>query len=91
MLLYVTVKPGRRKEKLEKSGDKWIVHLNAPAVDGKANRRLIEYFSELLHLSKSKIELMKGHTSRLKCLSIEADEVQVLQQLEAATKKYNER
>lgn len=91
MLLYITVKPGRHKEKLEKSGDKWIVHLNAPAVDGKANRRLIEYFSELLHLSKSKIELVKGHTSRLKCLSIEADEVQVLQQLEAATKKYNER
>lgn len=86
MLLYVTVKPGRRKEKLEKSGDKWIVHLNAPAVGGKANRRLIEYFSELVHLSKSKIELVKGHTSRLKCLSIDAEEPLLLKQLESAIK-----
>ncbi len=87
MILYVTVKPGRRKDKIEKSGDSWIIHLNAPAVDGKANRRLIEYLSKLLHLSKSKIELVKGHTLRLKCLRIDAEESLLLKQLESEIKR----
>jgi len=77
MILYVKVKPNQRFDKVEKVGDGLQIRLKAPAIDGKANEHLIEYLSEVLGISKSKINLKKGHTSRIKCLEIELDEALV--------------
>jgi uncharacterized protein (TIGR00251 family) len=82
MLLYVKARPNQRFDKVEKIGNEWQIRLHAPAVDGKANEHLIEYLSEVLKISKSKIILRKGHTSRVKCLEINADEKEVLDKLE---------
>lgn len=38
---------------------------------GKANEELINYLSSLLNISKSRISLKKGHTSKLKQIHIE--------------------
>ncbi|MGQ9843259.1 MAG: DUF167 domain-containing protein [Spirochaetota bacterium] len=46
------------------------VHLNAPAVDGKANRALIELLSEILHFPKSSIEIVHGEKGRNKQIKI---------------------
>jgi uncharacterized protein (TIGR00251 family) len=72
MLFYVKIKPNQRFDGIEKSGNDWLVKIKAPAVDGKANQHLIEYLSDVLDLPKSKILLVKGGTSRLKGLQIEA-------------------
>ena len=82
MLLYVKAKPNQRFDKVERIGNDWQIRLKAPAVDGKANEHLIEYLSEVLKISKSKIILKKGHTSKVKCLEINADEKEVLDKLE---------
>jgi uncharacterized protein (TIGR00251 family) len=82
MLLYVKARPNQRFDKVEKIGNEWQIRLHAPAVDGKANEHHIEYLSEVLKISKSKIILRKGHTSRVKCLEINADEKEVLDKLE---------
>ena len=77
MILYVKVKPNQRFDKVEKIGDEWQIRLKALAIDGKANEHLMEYLSEVLGVSKSKIILKKGHTARIKCLEIEMDEALV--------------
>ncbi len=85
MLLYLKIKPNQRLDKIERVGNEWVVRVKAPAIDGKANDHLIEYLSEILEIPKSKIILKKGHTSRLKCLEIEAVEIYVNNRLEAAS------
>ena len=87
MLLYLKVKPNQRFNKVEKTENGWQIRLSAPAIDGKANGRLVEYMSEVLDLPKSKIVLRKGQTSRIKCLEIAADESYVLTRFEHSINK----
>ncbi len=87
MLLYIKAKPNSRFDKVEKIGLQWQIRIKAPAVDGKANEHLIEFLSEILNLSKSKISLKKGQTSSIKCLEIIADEKTVFELLEKALNK----
>ena len=81
MLFYVKIKPNQRFDRLEKSGNDWIVRLKAPAIDGMANEHLIEYLSEILDLPKSKIIIRKGHVTRFKCLEIGAEQAYVEEKL----------
>ncbi len=46
------------------------VRLTAPPVDGAANAELIKLFSKELKLSKSRIEIVAGETSRTKLLRL---------------------
>jgi uncharacterized protein (TIGR00251 family) len=87
MIIYLKVKPNQRFDRLEKTGNEWQIRLKAPATEGKANEYLIEILSEILDISKSKIELKKGKTSRLKCLEIDADELSVLEKLTLSINK----
>ncbi len=50
--------------------DEYIkVKINQKAIDGKANKAIIEYFSEILKIAKSKIEIVNGEKSSIKTLS----------------------
>ena len=88
MLIYLKVKPNQRFDKIERiendAGNQgtWQVRLKAPAVDGKANERLVEYLSKVLGLPKSKISLVKGQTARIKCVEIIALEQDIVARLE---------
>jgi uncharacterized protein (TIGR00251 family) len=42
------------------------IRLQAPPVEGKANKALVEFLSELLDVSKSSIVLLSGETGRHK-------------------------
>ena len=46
------------------------IKINKPAVDGKANKAIIEYLSELLNTPKSNISILNGEKSSQKCLLI---------------------
>ena len=46
------------------------VKINKPAVDGKANKAVIEYLSEIFNLPKSNISILNGEKSSQKCLLI---------------------
>jgi uncharacterized protein (TIGR00251 family) len=48
----------------------WKVRIAAPPVEGKANRELIEFLSEVLDVPKSCIAIVKGETGRDKVVSI---------------------
>jgi uncharacterized protein (TIGR00251 family) len=47
------------------------VKLTAAPEKGKANKQLIEVLAEHYHISKSKIKILKGTTSKDKVLEIE--------------------
>ena len=57
-----------------------IVKIRAPPEAGKANKELIELFSELL----GKAELGRGSTNRLKTIVVQKGRDEVLRILEAA-------
>lgn len=73
-VLKVYVQPGAKKAEI--SGEygeppRIKIKLNAPPVDGSANKALIKFLSDLIGVSKSKIEIFRGHKSREKDLKIE--------------------
>jgi uncharacterized protein (TIGR00251 family) len=46
------------------------IRISAPPVEGKANERLTEVIAKAFGVSKSSVEIIKGHTSRLKTVRI---------------------
>lgn len=71
MKIQVVVKPNSRKELVEKLDEShFVVRANAPAKEGKANRRVIELLSEYFNISKSRIGLVSGSASKEKIFDI---------------------
>jgi uncharacterized protein (TIGR00251 family) len=46
------------------------VRLAAPPVDGAANKALVEFLAEILDLPKNQIDIVAGHTSERKLVSL---------------------
>lgn len=46
------------------------IRLTAPPLEGRANRRLLEFLAKLLGLPKSQVQLLKGDKSRLKTIGV---------------------
>ena len=75
MKLRIKVKPNSNTDELTREVDGLLkVKIKAPPIGGKANKYLIEYFSKLLNLPKSRIVLLKGESASFKTLEIDADE-----------------
>lgn len=66
-VIKIKVQPRASKSRIAGVlGDALKITLTAPPVDGAANAACIEFFSTLLNLSKSKVEIISGHTGRTK-------------------------
>jgi len=64
------------------------VRLTAPPLEGRANKVLIQYLSEVLDISTSRIEIVAGETNKDKLISILDMDSEVLQdKILAAVKK----
>ena len=73
--LKVFIKIGKRFEVLGWDGESLTVGINSPPVKGAANDKLIELLSEWLNISKNKIHLIGGHTTRHKIIDIDIEKV----------------
>ena len=69
-VIEVKVVAGARKAMIKNEGGILKIYLTAPAVDGKANKALIEILSERLGAAKRQIEITKGLQSRRKTITI---------------------
>lgn len=70
-ILEVQVKPNAKHQKIEQTADGvWIVHLQSPPVDGKANKELIQLLAKHLGIPKSRLQIKTGATSRRKRVEI---------------------
>lgn len=71
MRLVVQVKPNSKNELVEKQGDgSYLVRVNVPPTEGRANDRVVELLSKELKVPKSKIALISGHKSKRKIFEI---------------------
>lgn len=76
MILRVKVTPNASRSEIlgwedhPTAGRHLRVRLQAPPVDGKANKALILFLAATLSVPKSRITLVKGVSARLKSLEI---------------------
>ncbi len=71
MKISVQVKTKSKKESVEILSDGiFVVRVNAPPVEGKANERIQELLSEYFQVRKSSITLVSSPKSKKKIFSI---------------------
>ena len=71
MKLAVRVIPNsRRTEFSGRREGELVLRLNAPAVEGKANKAAIEFLAEHLGISRSRVTIVSGEMSRHKVFDI---------------------
>jgi len=71
LVLSLSVQPKSSKDELigEYNG-RCKIRITAPPVDGKANRHLVKYLAKLFGVSKNRVILEKGGTSKHKQVRI---------------------
>ena len=70
--LSVRIQPRASKnEVVSREGGGIKIRLTAPPVDGAANEALVRFLADVFSVSKSQVEIISGHTSRDKIVSIE--------------------
>ncbi len=70
--ISVRVHPNAAKNEVVNFTDRILqVRISAPPVKGKANRELIAFLSQILDIGKSKVSIIKGHSSRHKIIAID--------------------
>jgi hypothetical protein len=64
--------PGaKRNEVLRLEEGVWHIKIAAAPLEGKANKELVEFLSEILGVSKSRITIEKGATGHRKLIALE--------------------
>jgi uncharacterized protein len=70
--ILIQAHPGAKRNSIIRFEDGvWHLKIAAPPVEGKANKELIEFLSEILDVSKSRLSVEKGATSRKKLVLVE--------------------
>ena len=70
--LAVQVHPGaKRNEVLRLQEGVWHLKIAAPPVEGKANKELLSFLSELLGISKGRLSIEKGATGHKKLIAVQ--------------------
>jgi len=70
--IAVQVHPGAKRNKVVRFQEGvWHIKIAAPAMEGKANKELIGFLSEVLDISKSRISVDKGATAHRKLIDLE--------------------
>lgn len=72
MKVTATIKPSSRHREgvVEGEDGGLVVYTKAPAVEGRANLAAIELLAKHFNVSKSQVELVRGHTSKHKVFEI---------------------
>lgn len=74
-----------RDEVLGRTDDgRFRVKVQSPPVEGAANRRLVEFLSARLGVSKSRVRIVAGEKSREKTVEIEGNAVELIRRMEGA-------
>ena len=60
-------------------GDAIKVRLTSPALENRANRHLVDFFSRLLEIPKKNLAIISGQKSRQKTIAVKGIRAKVLQ------------
>jgi len=80
VIILVHAQPNARQSAIAGvHGDELKIRLHAPPVDGKANAALLELLREVLDVSRSDVEIVRGETSRSKQVLVRGRQLQDVQ------------
>jgi uncharacterized protein len=84
MKLSIRLTPGASRDGFEGRTEDgaYRVRVQAPPVEGAANRRLVRFLSEKLGIPKTRIRIVAGKSSRRKVLDIDGDAEEIIRRLE---------
>lgn len=72
ILLRVRVQPRASRDAIRIGSDRQLgISLTAPAIEGSANRALVEFISKWLGVAKSRVSIEHGEKSRAKTVRIQ--------------------
>jgi uncharacterized protein (TIGR00251 family) len=78
--ISLRIQPGAsRNEVAGFTSGVWKIKIAAPPVEGKANKELTLYLSEVLNIARSRIAIVRGETGRDKVVAVyglTADEIE---------------
>ena len=78
MVFRVHVKPNAKSDSISvKKNNELDVRICAMPVDGKANKYLVTYLSEIFRVSKSSVVILKGINNTHKTIEIISDDTHV--------------
>lgn len=87
VLLNLYIQPGAASNKVAGiHGERLKIKIKAQPQDGEANEGLIEFLSDILKVSKSRLHLVRGESSRQKDILVELPLEEVLILLQALVK-----
>lgn len=52
------------------------IRISAPPIEGKANKALVQFLAEQLAVKRNQVEIMSGHTTRIKTIHIVGEGIQ---------------
>ena len=70
--IHVRVIPNAGKNSIEEIEGKLKIKVTAPAIDGKANKAVIEILSAHFKVRKSAVHIVKGEKGKEKIIEIDA-------------------
>jgi uncharacterized protein len=71
IVFNVRVTPNAKTPSVAKMSDtSYLIKVNAPVFDGKANERLIEILSRYFNVPKSHVRILQGLKSRVKTVEV---------------------
>lgn len=70
--IIVKVVPRAKRENIKEEGGVLKIYMLVPAIEGRANKKLIDMLAQYWGVRKSSLTIIKGLKSRIKTISIEA-------------------
>jgi len=70
MRLNIRVIPNAKQNKLVEESGRIKIYLNAPPVEGKANKALAEFLAKYYNTKRNRIKIISGEKSRNKIVEI---------------------
>lgn len=78
MIFHVYIKTNARQNRIAiKENNNLEIHICAPPIDGKANKYLVNYLSEIFKVPKSYINILKGLKSAHKTVEVIGNDEQI--------------
>ena len=68
------VTAGAKSNSFKKENGIYYIRITAKAIDGKANKSIIEFLAKELNLKKKDIEIIRGEKSNKKIISINIED-----------------
>jgi len=79
----VSVQPGASKNEIVgMQEDVLKIKISAPPVQGKANKVLIQFLAKQIGVKRSQVEILSGHTSRIKKIKVIGEGVKIEKNLQ---------